>query len=181
MHPPQWNSSFRDAEMIPSTWKCACVIKLSILKDACENIVLIVGVGLAKLNQMKCSCVRWFIVLFEHLNSKAIRCCGDSKIFHPLLLLLWCLGNQWGHRPLDIYSYSEFLPNEASHTLQTALSHNVKACTSAATNLEWYNRTNTFHAVDAMSWWIDEIKMTIKKCTKCPLWRDNTDRQKLMT
>ena len=38
--------------MIPST--LACVSELSISKDACENIVLIIGVGLhvAKLNQI---------------------------------------------------------------------------------------------------------------------------------
>jgi hypothetical protein len=66
---------------------CACVSKLSILKDACENIVLVIGVGLAKLNQMKCSCVYfWVMVHFAYLNSSYFiactlagpRCCGNS-------------------------------------------------------------------------------------------------------
>ena len=57
---------------------CICK-KLSILKDACENIVLVIGVGLAKLNQMKCSCVYlWVMVYFAYLNSRAIS-----------LLVLW--------------------------------------------------------------------------------------------
>ena len=56
---------------------------MSILKDACYNIVLFIGVGLAKLNQMKCSCV---CLLLCH----GIFCLSEvtQELFHLYLLTL---------------------------------------------------------------------------------------------